>query len=334
MSTPALLATTGHGIVRAARWSGEDKWQVEVTLADKDVRCLAADPTQPLTVYAGTQGEGVFRSDDAGQTWRASGLTGHVVKSLAVSRVASGTVYAGTKPAKIFVSRDGGITWRELESFRKISSRWFWFSPAEKPFSAYVQGLALSPTDSGVVIAGIEAGAVVRSSDGGKTWSGHRSGALRDCHSLVFHASNGEWVYEGGGTGAGVSVSRDAGATWRQPRGGLDRHYGWAVAADCDHPEVWYASISPSPMKAHSRANAQAAIYRATGGADWKKLLGGLPQPLDGMPYTLLTDPTISGHIYAGLSNGHVWHSADYGDTWNRLAIDFPAVNTMSLLKL
>ena len=38
-----------------------------------------------------------------------------------------------------------------------------------------------------------------------------------------------------------------AGVTWTQPRAGLDRHYGWAVAADCEHPEVWYASLSPGP---------------------------------------------------------------------------------------
>jgi photosystem II stability/assembly factor-like uncharacterized protein len=309
-------------------------WVVEVSLANQDVRCLAADPARPNSVYVGLQGAGVLRSDDGGVTWRPSGLAGSIVKSLAVSHVAPETVYAGTKPALIYVSRDGGARWEELTSFRRIRSRWLWFSPAEKPFSAYVQALALSPHDPHIVIAGIEAGAVVRSTDGGKTWSGHRRGALRDCHSLTYHPRHDGWVYEGGGTGAGVAVSRDAGTSWQQPRAGLDRHYGWAVAADCDHPEVWYASLSPGPMKAHSAANAQAAIFRSTGGADWQRLSGGLPEPLNAMPYALLTDPAATGHIYAGLRNGEVWHSADYGDTWRRLTFQFPAVYSMTLLKL
>lgn len=114
----------------------------------------------------------------------------------------------------------------ELDSFRHIPWRWLWLSPAEKPFSAYVQAIALSPTNPQVIMAGIEAGAVVHSADGGQTWNGHRRGALRDCHLLTFHASNGNWVYEVGGTGAGVSFSRDAGETWAQPKDGLDWHYG------------------------------------------------------------------------------------------------------------
>jgi photosystem II stability/assembly factor-like uncharacterized protein len=314
--------------------NGETTWSVDLSLADQDIRCLAADPMRPRIVYAGTQGAGVFRSDDGGLTWQPSGLAGHIVKSLAVSRVAPETVYAGTKPALVFVSRDGGATWHELTAFRRIRSRWLWFSPAERPFTAYVQALALSPTDSGIIIAGIEAGAVVRSTDGGKTWSGHRGGALRDCHTLALHPSHGNWVYEGGGTGAGVAVSRDGGATWTQPRVGLDRHYGWAVAADCDHPEIWYASLSSGSGQAHSLDNAQAAIFRATGGAGWQRLSGGLPHTLSAMPYALLTDPVASGGVYSGLSNGQVWHSDDYGDTWRKLPLALPAVHGMVLLTL
>src|SRR5262245_4560235 len=235
MSAQVLLATTGQGIARAQGSVG-GKWDVTFLLSDQDVRCLAADPLRPTVVYAGTQGRGVLRSADGGKTWRPSGLDGRIVKSLAVSRTEPGVVYAGIKPALVFHSRDDGEAWTELEAFRKIRSRLLWFSPAEKPFTAYVQALAVSPTESGVVLAGIEAGAVVRSADGGQTWSGHRRGALRDCHSLAFHATHGGWVYEGGGTGAGVSVSRAGGATWTQPRAGLDRHYGCAVAADCLQP--------------------------------------------------------------------------------------------------
>ena len=229
MSIQTFLATTGQGLARASQHaSGE--WQVECFLAGQDVRCLAAHRTHPEVVYAGTQGNGVLRSSDGGRTWSAAGLEGQVVKALAVSPTFPDTVYAGTKPARLFVSRDAGAHWAELASFRHIPGRWFWFSPAEKPFSAYVQAIALSPTDQETILVGIEAGAVVSSRDGGQTWIGHRRGALRDCHSLTFHATHGDWVYEGGGTGAGVSVSRDAGATWIQPKEGLDRHYGWAVA--------------------------------------------------------------------------------------------------------
>src|SRR5262249_22940555 len=162
------------------------------------------------------------------------------------------------------------------------------FSPAETPFTAYVQAIALSPTDPWTMVVGVEAGAVVQSRDGGQSWSDHRRGALRDCHSLTFHVASGEWVYEGGGTGAGVSVSRDAGTSWMQPGEGLDRHYGWAVAADPAHPEVWYASVAYSALSAHRENHAGAVIARSVGGASWEPLSGGLPQPLNHMPYALV----------------------------------------------
>jgi len=331
MSVNTFLATTSHGLARASQGASSE-WSVELLLSDQDVRCLAADPLNSNVLYAGTQGKGVLRSNDGGKTWRSVGLAGQIVKALAASRTQPGTVYAGTKPALLFVSRDGGASWTELASFQRIRSRWFWFSPAEKPFTAYVQAIALSPADPNTIVVGIEAGAVVRSSDGGQSWSGHRRGALRDCHSLTFHVTNGDWIYEGGGTGAGVSVSRDAGATWAQPREGLDRHYGWAVAADPAHPEVWYASVAPSPWKAHSENNAQASIVRSVGGAPWQLLTGGLPQPLNHMPYALLTVPAAPGHVYAGLSNGEVWHSTDHGDSWHKLPFGLKGIHRTLLL--
>jgi hypothetical protein len=325
MKANIFIATTGNRLVRASR-APDDGWSVEFLLADQDIRCLASDPLDSEVVYAGTQGSGVLCSDDRGKTWRPAGLDGHIVKSLAVSRTEPGTVYAGTKPAFLFVSRDGGAHWTELASFRRIRSRRLWFSPAERPYTAYVQAIALSPTNPNVINAGIEAGATVRSADGGNSWTGHLKGSLRDCHTLISHPTEGEWVYEAGGTGAGVAVSHDAGRTWTQPKTGLDRYYGWACAADPAQPNVWYVSVSPGAMKAHSENNAQAAIFRWTGGG-WQRLVGGLPQPLNDMPYALLTDPEASGHVYAGLSNGEVWHSADYGESWRQLPFNLVAID-------
>ena len=146
VSNKIFLATTGRGIARAGG-EPDGAWSVEAFLEDQDVRSLAGDPLNPTIIYAGTQGNGVFRSEDRGKTWRPVGLSGQVVKSLAVSPHEPGTLYAGTKPAYLYVSRDAGKTWAELESFRRISGRWMWVSPAEPPFKAYVLAITISPSD-------------------------------------------------------------------------------------------------------------------------------------------------------------------------------------------
>lgn len=315
MST-VFLATTAAGLRRAAGGSGT--WSVTEVAPGRDVRCLAVDPLQPSMVLAGTTC-GVLRSSNGGVTWTDAGLPGVAVRALAISRAMPGRVFAGTKPARVFLSDDGGLSWSELKAFQRIPSRRFWFSPAERPFTAYVLALALSPTDPELVVAGIEAGAVVRSTDGGRTWEGHRPGAMRDCHCLISHATAGDWFYEGGYGGG--AFSRDGGANWlRLP--GLDRKYGWAAAADPIHPELQYVSVSPG-VRAHS-AHAHAAIFRSRAGR-WERLGGGLPDPLDSMPYALLTGPD-PGEVIAGLSNGEVWESQDAGDSWLRLDFTFPGI--------
>lgn len=156
MTDSVFIATTGDGLARASR-DTTGQWQVERVLPGSDVRCLAVDPLNPQCVYAGTQGQGVLRSDDRGRSWRRAGLAGQIVKAIAASPIRQAVVYAGTKPACMFVSHDRGENWAELTAFRRIRGRWLWLSPAERPYTGYVQAIALSPTDPQRVVVGIEA---------------------------------------------------------------------------------------------------------------------------------------------------------------------------------
>ena len=325
MNAKTLIAVTGSGMARACQ-DAEGTWHVAQILAEPAVRCLTVDRLNPGRVYAGTNGAGVRRSDDTGATWQTCGLNGRIITAVAASPTQPGHVYAGTKPAGLFVSSDGGQSWNELIGFKRIPWRWLWFSPAEKPFIGYVQAIAISPSDPGHLMVGIEAGATILSLDGGQTWTRHRRGALRDCHSLSFHAKQGNWVYEAGGSGGGAAFSSNGGDTWVQPRAGLDRHYGWAVAADPAQPQIWYVSMSPTPFKAHSEHAAEAYIFRHEGD-HWHRLGGGLPQPLCHMPYGLITDPDAPGILYAGLGNGDFWLSRDCGDTWQQLPVNLGGIH-------
>jgi BNR/Asp-box repeat len=319
-----FIATNGSRLARA-ECGANGNWTVEFLLEGKNVRCLAADPCNPNIVYAGTQGNGVLRSEDRGKTWQPAGMEGQIVKSIAICRADSQVIYAGTKPPAIFVTRDGGQTWTEQESFRRLR-RWFWFTPAE-PGDPYLMGLAVSPTDPNLVIAGVEVGSTFRSIDGGQTWQGHLKGTSRDCHNLRFHETDGKWVYQAGG-GWPAAVSADGGLTWKQPLRGLGWSlYGIAVAADPADPNIWYASAAPHAVfpqlhkmpRGHFEGEANAFLFRRQGNSRWERLGGGLPQPLDHMAYSLVTDPESPGHLYAGLSNGDVWHTVDYGDHWQQL---------------
>lgn len=321
MPSHRLFALSNKSLARA-ECDTNGQWAVERVLAGQDVRCLEVDPLNPQRIYAGTQGQGVFRSADGGRTWQPAGLPGVIVKALAVSPHEPGVIYAGTKsPPLIYRTADAGAHWEELTGFRRVRGRWWWRSPAEPPFTAYVLALALSPGDPNIVLAGVELGAVVRSADGGRTWSNHRQGAGRDCHQLFFHPRQSAWAYQA--HGGGPALSRDAGLTWTQPRPGLDRRYCINVAADAERPDRWYAVVAPV-LKAHG-ADSQARLVRSVGGGAWETLGGGLPASFDRLPL-LAADPVEPGGLYLASGHGAVWHSTNSGDTWRPLPIDLGAV--------
>ena len=323
MNENIFLAAFDEGVSRAVG-GPNGEWITENAAVEHKVTCLAADPANRHIVYAGTP-EGVLRSDDCGRTWHNSGMAGKHVKSLAVNPHDTNIVYAGTKAARMYISNDGGRDWAELDGFRRIPNRWWWFSPAEPPDRRpYVISIAPSPTDRNVILAGIEFGAVVRSADGGRTWSRHLTGALRDCHSLKFHAANGDWVYEAGGTGGGAAFSRDGGRTFRKAKNGLAKNYGIVCAADPEKPEIWYVCTAPSPFNAFGD-HPNIFLYRATGGAGWQPI-GWQPHPLPVAPTALTTLPGQPGCLYAGLYNGDIWHTADYGDTWTKMPFSFEGI--------
>jgi hypothetical protein len=50
------------------------------------------------------------------------------------------------------------------------------------------------------------------------------------------------------------------------------------------------------------------------------------------MPYALLHDHEAPGHLYAGLSNGDVWYTADYGDHWQQLSLNLGTIWTAMIM--
>jgi photosystem II stability/assembly factor-like uncharacterized protein len=317
-----FYAATGDGIARLNEEGSV--WEVELSLGGSGAQCLAVDPADSDTVYAGLREDGIRRTTDGGRNWVDCALPGPGVFSLAVS-AADGAVYAGTEPSALYRSDDRGETWRELESLLELPSQPTWSFPP-RPWTSHVRWIAPSPHEADVILVGIELGGLMRSTDGGETWADHRPGAQRDVHSLAWHPRAVERAYEAGGGGA--AWSGDGGETWHPADEGRDRHYTWSVAVDPHDPELWYVSASTGPYAAHGGRDPQAKIYRRREG-EWSALAGGLPEPLSAMPYALVA---VDGGLVAGFADGQIWGSADRGDTWEAYALQGDALTELHAL--
>src|SRR4051794_39577875 len=218
-----LYAATGDGIARLEESGGA--WTVELSLPGSGAQCLAVDPADRDTVYAGLREGGVRRTVDGGRSWDDCKLPELGVFSLAVS-VADGAVYGGTEPSRLFRSDDHGESWRELDALLELPSRPTWSFPP-RPWTSHVRWIAPSPHDAGLLLVGIELGGLMRSTDGGATFADHRAGAQLDCHCLAWHPSVPGRAYETAGGGAAWST--DGGETWEPADAGRDRDYCWAL---------------------------------------------------------------------------------------------------------
>jgi photosystem II stability/assembly factor-like uncharacterized protein len=317
-----FYAATGDAIARLDEAGGA--WEVQLSLTGSGAQCLALDPADPDTVYAGLREGGVRRTSDGGRSWVDCALPAPGAFSLAVS-AADGAVYAGTEPSALYRSDDRGETWRELDGLLELPSRPTWSFPP-RPWTSHVRWIAPSPDDGELILVGIELGGLMRSADGGETWADHRPGAQRDVHSLAWHPRVAGRAYEAGGGGA--AWSEDAGETWHAADEGRDRHYTWSVAVDPGDPELWYVSASTGPYAAHGGRDPQARIYRRRNG-EWSALGGGLPEPLPAMPYALVA---VDGGLVAGLADGQLWRSTDHGETWEALGLQGDALTELHAL--
>jgi photosystem II stability/assembly factor-like uncharacterized protein len=316
-----VFVVTGDEVVRLTL-TGTRAHDAQTVLKVAAPQCVAVDPRDPNRVYVGTFDDGLYATDDGGETWRErwEGIADARVMAVSVSpsHQAGGisVVYAGTEPSNLYRSEDGGRTWRLLPELRRLPSEPRWSFPP-RPWTHHVRTIALHPTDPDSLVVGIELGGVMRSFDGGATWIDHNPEAHSDAHQLLTHPLAPERVYEV--AGQGIAVSPDRGESWRRLDAGLDRHYAWATAADPADPDLWYASISRGPYAAHSRGDGQSLLLRSRGNG-WSAIdRWGDDPALRRMPYALAALPGQPDRLLVGLRGGAMLVTGDAGDTWDRL---------------
>jgi len=291
-----LFATTGDAFVKIG---------AHTRLKGSGAQCLALEGD---TIYVGCREGGLKRSSDGGDSFEDVPFPERDVFSVAVGP-ADGTVYAGTEPSRLFRSADGGESWEELVALQAIPSRPEWSFPP-RPWTSHVRWIAPSPHDGDVVLVGIELGGLMRTDDGGASFSDHRPEAARDVHCIMWHPVAAGRAYEAGGDGA--AWSRDDGRTWDRADAGRDRRYAWALAVDPADPERWFVSAAPGPFDAHGSGPSNSAIYRWEDDGPWRALEG----PLDSHVYALATAP---GKLFAGLGDGTLLESDARGESWSEL---------------
>lgn len=303
-------------------------YKIHESLKGTHPQRIAFDPQNSDRAYCGTFGDGLWKTDDGGQTWNIIGkeiISSPHVMSVAVSHLAYGNkfnkVYAGTEPSALYISNDGGESWEKMEALNNLPSSTLWSFPP-RPWTHHVCSIEPDANNVDYVFVAIEAGALVQSHDGGKTWIDRVEQGPYDTHTLATHPKAPKRLYSSAGDG--YFESFDYGDSWSRPMEGLRHQYLYGLAVDPGDPHIVIVSASVGPGNAYSIEDAESYVYRKDeNGKKWNAISNGLPEP-SGTTITLLaTNPKAKGEFYAANNRG-LFFSADSGISWRALDILWP----------
>ena len=354
---------------------GGQTWKLILKGANPSTGCssISMDPKDSRVLFAGmwdfrrkgwtfrsggdnstaTSGSAFYRTSDGGDTWAeldeqtATGLPakpwGRLAVAIAPSNSKAIYVLIECTRSALFHSDDGGKTWQE----RDRSNLMVW-----RPF--YFANLIVDPKDENRVYKP-DLG-LIRSDDGGKSFSGVSNGAHGDFHDIWIDPGNTEHLIAG--DDGGVWYSYDGASTWwkannlpisqfyhvsadmadpYQVYGGLQDNSSWA--GDSQYPGgitnsrwenlfggdgFWAFSDPADPNYAYAEAQG-GEIARVNRSTLEKRFIK--PQPNYGEGKLRLNwntpihmSPNEKGTIYIGAQ--YLFRSRDHGQTWDRISPD------------
>jgi photosystem II stability/assembly factor-like uncharacterized protein len=244
-----VLASEDHG----AHW-------VKLALEER-VNALVQGRDGSAALYAaGAPGHGVFRSEDGGQSWKATS-DGLALSSVGALTASDTIIYAASGGEQgIFMSDDRGASWRRagdpdlqagslaadpLSSRLYAATQWGVFARGASAIAAwrrvngglpaaFVFALTIDPLRPATIYAAGPTG-VFRSTDGAKSWNVASKG-LRGLGGECFAASPAALFV---GTRRGVFASTDGGTSWTSR--GLQDLFVIALQTDASTPASLYA---------------------------------------------------------------------------------------------
>ena len=315
------------GLPQGGIWKTTSAGQTWFPVGDsiKDEACFGSiqvAPSDPNVVYAGSgesftgEGNGVYKSSDAGKTWQHLGLEQtqripallvdpHDANLVLLAALGNGRTH--TDQRGVFRSTDGGKTWSNTLHIDNETGVMHIAWAYDNPSVVYAVSRYRFSPPPGEPRPTIPDDMIYKSTDEGVTWTKLAPTGLpklfgRCCFAVAQHTSSQRVFLIGQ---FGLYRSDDGGQTWRQMAKDDSRiangqgDYTSGVYVDSSNPDIVYTLAT--------------AMYRSTDGGETFVGFKGAPGGDD--PQQLWIDPTNGNRIlYGGDQGASV--SLDAGQTW------------------
>ena len=298
-------------------WESMFNGQSTISMGD-----VALAPSNPDIVWLGTGeqnsvrssqfGDGVYRSDDAGKTWRHMGLEGsrHVGRILIhpdnpdiVYVAALGSLWGPNEERGLYRTTDGGESWSRLlrpSAYTGVVEVQMHPENPDVLFAATFQ----RERRMWSMVGGGDEGGLYRSNDGGDTWSRVTNGFPASAVGRVgvtFCPGEPSIMYSTAvGPEGGTFRSSDGGESWERRNAEVQSHWYYGeLVCDPENPDRLYVPVTP-------------LLRSEDGGVTFKNIA---ETAVHGDHHTLWVNPDDAQHLIVG-NDGGVYISRDGGDFW------------------
>ncbi len=259
------------------------------------VENVLIDPQNSDVLYAGTWGNGIFKSTDAGESWTAinEGLRSAYIYEVAIDPFDSQHLLASVYETGIDQSFDGGATWDATDGF---------------PPYAVAYSIDFNPVDSSIVYAALREatiydssgnavwwpGGVWKSTNGGGEWfdAGKNNGLIEDyIYDLAIDPQHPDTIYTANHK-TGVYKTTNGGGHWDNVSSNLVHKDIRGIQVDPYNSNRIYAGIW----------DGYGFSYSTNGGESWVSVSSTNAQ--DMYVYEVQVDPKHPSSVYLTTSTG------------------------------
>lgn len=350
--------------------NNRENWELSKPfLTEESVNKIVDDGNGNL--FAATLSEGVFKSTDAGATWKPSSRGLHVRKvwEVAFDPHHRDTIYAGTQYGHLFKSSDSGNTWDEVVSLHDAPDRLNWgIDWGFRTTGLTLHTIRFDPVNPDIIYIVAAGNGTYRSDDGGETWKPLRNGIKNSCtiepqkmissapkesseeekvkrhlselhsctHKIIVSPKDGR-VYQQ--NHCGIYFSSNRGDDWKDVSINPDLRFGFPVdVVENSTANVFVIPVPESPIdcKEHNGCiQGQLAVYRTSDdGKNWTRQTDGLPEKTH---TTVLRDCFTHDHeekqgLYFGTSTGELYFSEDLGNSWREIVSGLGRIQGVNII--
>jgi len=273
--------------------------------AETDIQTVFVDPGDSSVVYVGLadvhnemfdpqNDDYLFRTEDGGTTWTPLHLPGTDAMINVMGRAPTDdALYVGTG-GNVYKSKDSGQSWT-------------WIGPPGRNGDMY--DITVDPRNTDVLYLPRCAHGIVKSTDGGTSWTAVNQGLLNVGISLlaVPSVSGSGTVYASSIGGEGTFKTTDSGNSWISvTEGGITHPWADELVVSPHDPEtVWYV------------ADVGEVFKTTDGGTNWSKIINPSGDGFRfGSVSTMAPAPSDSDTIYAIKDGFGIFKSTDGGASW------------------